>query len=161
MGGEFPAKKSESPYVKGRRAVSPGGLPRFLRPCHLTGSPTDLAAVDCTATAAGSIRVVTIDGLPWFVAIDVCRTIDLNTKHGSVSHHVEKLDRDEQAKAPSLPDGEVKAGTLLVSESGLYKAEAKEFQNWFTKVVLPAIRSGALEGYTPAGRPRETPIASY
>ncbi len=81
------------------------------------------------------------------MAADVCKALDLGLKNGSVSHHLFKLQTDEKRKAPSLSDGEVRKGMLLVSESGLYrlvmrsdKPDAKWFQDWVAREVLSAIR---------------------
>lgn len=85
--------------------------------------------------------MVTLDGNPWFVAADVCRTLGISNP----SVAVRALGADEWAKANLAQRGMGSAITL--SESGLYKLvmrsdkpEAKPFQDWVTKVVLPAIR---------------------
>jgi prophage antirepressor-like protein len=105
-----------------------------------------------------TVRVVTIDDAPWFVAADVCRALGLPVENGTTMH-VSKLRPDEKRKirvgdmTPSqdlgTPSGGLNASTtfVIVSESGLYKLimrsnkpEAREFQNWLTRIVLPAIR---------------------
>ena len=95
-----------------------------------------------------TIRVVEIDGEPWFVAADVCRAIAYATKRdGSVNtwNALRPLADDEVSTAPI--SGKGMANAKLVSESGLYKItmrsdkpEARAFQDWVTRVVLPAIR---------------------
>ncbi|WP_142850906.1 BRO family protein [Telmatospirillum sp. J64-1] len=100
-----------------------------------------------------SIRVVTIDGEPWFVAKDVCIVLGLK---GYPSFHTAKLDRSEVQNIPVSKAKNLRLADLfgpkvpvvaLISESGLYKLvmrsdkpQAKPFQDWVTKVVLPAIR---------------------
>lgn len=98
-----------------------------------------------------ALRVVEIDGEPWFVAADVCACTGLT---GYASQHTGKLAPDERrvihlSRAPNMRDlARPKAPTVtLVSESGLYKlimrsdkSEAREFQDWVTREVLPAIR---------------------
>lgn len=97
-----------------------------------------------------TIRIVDINGEPWFVAADVCRVLGLNAHRGSFSHHLARLTDDE---ITSMSDMGVKASgqgmgiAKLVSESGLYKLilrsdkpQAKSFQDWVTRTVLPAIR---------------------
>lgn len=44
-----------------------------------------------------SIRVVTLDGNPWFVGMDVCACLDLkaNPANRSIVHHFRKLDDSE------------------------------------------------------------------
>ncbi len=85
------------------------------------------------------IRVVEINGDPWFVAVDVCNTLGLvNTTMAVAS-----LDEDCKLQFNlGLPGRK----PWIISESGLYKLvmrsdkqEAKGFQNWVVKVVLPAI----------------------
>lgn len=91
-----------------------------------------------------TIRVVTIEGNPWFVAADV-RSI-LNIQQGGKNYatldtaEMTMRDRASLGMKPGRP-------VVLISESGLYKLvlrsdkpEAKPFQDWVTKVVLPAIR---------------------
>jgi len=114
-----------------------------------------------------AIRVVMIDGNPWFVAADV-RSI-LNIQRGGKNYatlgtaEMTMRDRASLGMKPGRP-------VVLVSESGLYKLvlrsdkpEAKPFQDWVTKVVLPAIRkdgayvmgSSVDEAGVPLGRDRE------
>ena len=99
-----------------------------------------------------TIRVITIDGQPWFVAAEHARLL-YNTTTG-LTHVYARLDANEK-KLVTRADGDCfhLFGTsraprlLLISESGLYKLimrsdkpQAKPFQDWVTKVVLPAIR---------------------
>lgn len=83
--------------------------------------------------------MVTLEGTPWFVAADVCRV--LGVANTTVS--VQALDPSEKAKS-SIGSG---PAANLISESGLYKLimrsdkpQAKAFQDWVTKEVLPSIR---------------------
>jgi prophage antirepressor-like protein len=97
------------------------------------------------------LRHVLIDGEPWFVAIDILRCLGLDTTRRS-SNAIRPLREDEKVaikrgEYPELDAG-YKAPTLsVVSESGLYKLimrsdkpVAREFQDWVTREVLPAIR---------------------
>lgn len=104
------------------------------------------------------LRVVLIDGNPWFVAQDICRALDVAVRaDGSIntSMATAKLDASEklnlpyqEAKSIGLKETASRAyGVTLISESGIYrmvmrcdKWEARAFQDWVTKVVLPAIR---------------------
>lgn len=92
------------------------------------------------------VRVVMIDGAPWWVAVDLPEvlgwTID-NLRY----HQRTTLGADERgvARLPTIRRGVQPHAT--VSESGLYKLvmrsdkpEARAFQNWVTREVLPAIR---------------------
>jgi len=83
-----------------------------------------------------TIRVVIIDGNPWFVAADVCRALDLNL-WGGTSQHTNKLDKAEKIPVPKgLLGGKGGNQATLISESGLYKLvmrsdkpQAKPFQD--------------------------------
>ncbi|WP_394116904.1 BRO-N domain-containing protein [Xanthobacter lutulentifluminis] len=92
------------------------------------------------------MRVVDIGGEPWFVAADVCRALGMraDATNGSFQNHYRRLATDERRSSP--PSVLITRGTLI-SESGLYKLilrsdkpQAKPFQDWVTRVVLPAIR---------------------
>ncbi|MER7583787.1 Bro-N domain-containing protein [Kitasatospora sp. NPDC097691] len=108
------------------------------------------------------IRVVMIDGEPWFVTKDVCavldrgspswasrmvdpgdtRTVDMRSVHRSST----------QAYGVSAGgNGSVRGNPFLnlVSEAGLYllvmrsrKPNAKPFQEWVTRDLLPSVRRG-------------------
>lgn len=96
------------------------------------------------APANAVIRVVTSNGNPRFVAADIYRAIDLPL--GSQNYHMARLADDEKGyEKIATPGGEQKV--RVVSESGLYKLvmrsdklEARKFQDWVTREVLPAIR---------------------
>lgn len=85
------------------------------------------------------IRVVIIDGEPWFVAADVCAVLDI----GNPSAAAARLDDDEV----TLISTEGGRPANAVSEPGLYalilgsrKPNAREFKRWVTHDVLPMIR---------------------
>lgn len=95
----------------------------------------------------GSVRTVTINGEPWFVASDVCKALDI----GNPSQAISRLDDDEKV---TLTTNEGHSGKLggaqmlnVISEAGLYslilksrKPEAKAFKRWITHEVIPDIR---------------------
>ena len=99
---------------------------------------------------ANQIRVVEIDGQPWFLAKDVCLALGIHVMPGrtqvNTTMALAKLDESERC----FQRIETSAGPrkmAVISESGLYKLimrsdkpEARAFQDWVTKVVLPAIR---------------------
>ncbi|MCK9988843.1 MAG: hypothetical protein AzoDbin1_05315 [Azoarcus sp.] len=107
---------------------------------------------------SNQIRVVMIDGEPWFVAREVCLVLGSYVREdGSVntSTALQPLGSGEkvvisyaEAKRIGLQAYASRAhGMSLTSESGLYKLvmrsdkpQAKPFQDWVTKDVLPAIR---------------------
>lgn len=86
------------------------------------------------------VRVVTVNGDPWFVATDVLATLDLDRTA------YRRLDDDERGVASiHTPGGDQSVSTI--NEAGLYalilgsrKPEAKPFKRWITHEVLPSIR---------------------
>ena len=99
----------------------------------------------------GAVRVVDVNGEPWFVAKDVCECLELTNTSQTLSY----LDDDEKGITTNdTPGGQQEMS--IVSEAGLYslilrsrKPEAKAFKRWITHEVLPAIRKHG--GYlTPA-----------
>ena len=109
------------------------------------------------------VRVVMIDGNPWFVGKDVAECLGFkNTKH-AIKAHVEETDKrifkgsdlrplENNIPKHALPFTFTRAdipnrGLTIINESGLYslvlssKLEtAKEFKHWVTSEVLPSIR---------------------
>lgn len=88
----------------------------------------------------GKVRTVEIDGEPWFVVADVCRSLEISNP----SMAMERLDEDEKAKLNLGLSGGV---TNCVNEYGLYslvlasrKKESKNFKRWITHDVIPSIR---------------------
>ena len=94
------------------------------------------------AEAFGQVRVVDVDGEPWFVARDVCECLELGNPRTSIA----LLDEDEKGvHTMDTPGGAQEMS--IVSEAGLYslilrsrKPEAKAFKRWITHEVLPSIR---------------------
>ncbi|MEI2781557.1 MAG: BRO family protein [Candidatus Competibacter sp.] len=89
---------------------------------------------------AQSVRVLMIDGEPWFVAADVLEVLTLDRKA------LERLDSDEKGVSSIHTLGGPQKMTVI-NESGLYaliltsrKPEAKKFKKWVTSEVLPALR---------------------
>jgi len=83
-----------------------------------------------------AVRVVLRDGEPWFVAVDVCRVLDISNPRDAVA----RLDDDEKADV-GITDasGTQRRETNIISESGLYsliftsrKPEARRFRKWVT-----------------------------
>ena len=108
----------------------------------------------------GTVRALTIDSEPWFVAKDVCDALGIRTNTVRTI-----LDEDEvaEANANSIDIGPEFGGRapLIITEAGLYslilrsrKPEAKAFKRWVTHEVLPAIRRDG--GYM-AVRDNESP----
>jgi prophage antirepressor-like protein len=92
------------------------------------------------------IRVVMLEGVPWFVSADVMAML-----YGQSSGHSHRYDVLGATEALKVTPSQYGLGrgrsSMLLSESGLYKLimrsdkpEAKAFQDWVTKEVLPSIR---------------------
>lgn len=98
-------------------------------------------------TEFGEVRTTIKDGDPWFVAIDICRVLDIANPRDAVS----RLDDDEK-NTVGITDGNRGNPNLnIVNESGVYsliftsrKPEAKAFKRWVTHDVLPTLRK---QGY--------------
>lgn len=91
----------------------------------------------------GDVRIALINGEPWFVAVDVCKALDIVNARDAVK----RLDDDEK-NTVVLTDGiPGNPNKTIVNEYGLYalvlssrKPEAKAFKRWVTHEVLPIIR---------------------
>lgn len=89
------------------------------------------------------VRVVTIDGDPWFVLADLCRVLELSNP----SMVADRLDDDALSTAEVIDSMGREQSARIVSEPGMYavvfmsrKPEAAAFRRWITSEVLPAIR---------------------
>lgn len=91
----------------------------------------------------------------------MCRCLGL-TLVGGASRHLGRLNDDEKTiqhvTHSQIVGGSTSSRTTLIAESGLYKlimrsdkADARRFQDWVTREVLPAIRKDALAYLTPLG----------
>ena len=87
----------------------------------------------------GSIRTIMVEDEPWFVASDICKSLEIQ----NVTQAVQKLDDDERSMFNIGRQGNANC----VNEYGLYnlvlssrKKEAKEFKRWITHEVIPQIR---------------------
>lgn len=93
----------------------------------------------------GEIRIVMIDGEPWFVGKDVAKALGYADPSSAVSKNV---DTEDKTTLLLEQDGSnYKSKTTIINESGLYalifgsKLEsAKRFKHWVTSDVLPSIR---------------------
>lgn len=98
------------------------------------------------------VRVVTINGEPWFVGKDVCEVLGL-AKHDTA---LSRLDDDEKGPhTVGTPGGE--QTVIIVSVPGVFrliftsrKPEAERFKRWLAHEVLPAL--GKTGTYTLPGR---------
>jgi prophage antirepressor-like protein len=91
----------------------------------------------------GKIRVVMIDGNPWFVGKDVAGVLGYEKTRNAIARYV---DAEDALKQGLLSDGGMQE-TIIINESGLYSLilssklpQAKSFKRWVTGEVLPSIR---------------------
>ncbi len=100
---------------------------------------TDLLCFDFSDQA---VRVVLIDGEPWWVAHDICAILNIT----NASHAVSRLD-DDQVCLTQNEALRANGPVNLVSESGLWtlvlrsdKPQAVAIRRWLTDIVLPTLR---------------------
>ncbi len=108
-----------------------------------------------------SIRVLNIEGAPWFVAKDVAEALEYVWK--GTSGTIDHVPDEWRAVCPvQTPSGVQEMVTL--SEPGLTffvnrsdKPKALPFQKWVAGEVLPSIRQTCGYGVHPMHAPRSTP----
>ena len=92
----------------------------------------------------GNVRVVQIDGEPWFVGSDIAKALGYKKPTDAVTNNVDKDDSTREGVMDNL--GRIQQ-MLVVNESGMYSLifgskldSAKRFKRWVTSEVLPSIR---------------------
>ncbi|MXF07390.1 BRO-N domain-containing protein [Escherichia coli] len=104
------------------------------------------------------VRIVNINGEPWFVGADVCSALEIS----NVTDAVSVLDNDEVMTLALTEGHSGKRGGArswnVVSESGFYKLIARSrkattsgtfahrFTNWVFREVIPSIRKTGAYG---------------
>lgn len=88
----------------------------------------------------GTVRTLEKDGEPWFIAVDVCKALELTATA------TRRLDDDEKG----LHSTQTLGGNqemVIINEPGIYslvlgsrKPEAKAFKRWIVHDVIPSIR---------------------
>lgn len=91
----------------------------------------------------GEIRTVTIDNEPWFVGIDVAKSLGYANPKNAVPKHVSEEDK----LGTKIEYAGQRREVTVINESGLYALifrskldSAKRFKHWVTAEVLPSIR---------------------
>jgi prophage antirepressor-like protein len=94
----------------------------------------------------GKVRVVQIDGQPWFVGKDVAEMLGYENGSRDIKRHVDE-DDVTTAMIPQYRNGTLVSKTQIINESGLYSLifgsklpAAKLFKRWVTSEILPSIR---------------------
>lgn len=99
-----------------------------------------------SAELSCNIRTISIDDEPWFIANDICESLEIGNPRSTLA----LLDEDEKG----VHSMDTLGGTQrlsIINESGLYslilrsrKPEAKKFKKWVTAEVLPSIRKHGM-----------------
>lgn len=105
-----------------------------------------------------TVRIVNVYGDPWFVASDVCQSLEISNPTSAVS----SLDNDEVMTLTLTEGHSGKRGGArswnMVAESGFYKLIARSrkastagtfahrFSNWVFRDVIPSIRKTGAYG---------------
>ena len=122
-------------------------------PKHLPPSPEGILQLipppkmrtNCHRALQAQLRIIEIDGKPWFRATDVCKCVGLSTK-GGTRQHMLKLDPDQKQTVSRNTHNRIVGvskfvtqapSARVVSESGLYRlimradgAASKPFRDW-------------------------------
>ena len=99
----------------------------------------------------GEIRIIEMDGEPWFVGKDVAEILGYANPSKALSDHVDAEDKLNNESLSSLNLNLGQRGGWIINESGLYSLvlssklpNAKKFKHWVTADVLPAIRKTGM-----------------
>ena len=112
---------------------------------------TDLTPFDFDGQA---VRVVTIDGEPWFILADLIRVLGMGSKPAQVAA---RLDADGVRQTDPIPDALGRAQSpLIVNEPNMWlvilrsdSPNAEPVRRWVTHDVLPTIRKTGTYGQAP------------
>ena len=95
----------------------------------------------------GEIRIVLINGEPWFVGKDVAEILQYKNTKDALSTHVDSEDKRVIQRSENTTLDIPNRGLTIINESGLYSLilssklkTAKKFKRWVTAEVLPSIR---------------------
>lgn len=99
----------------------------------------------------GQVRVVDVDGEPWFVARDVAKALGYQNTVEAVNTHCKKVNdfRDSKMLPSATP-------MKIIPESDVYRLvmrsnlpDAERFQDWVVEEVLPSIRRAGSYSMAP------------
>lgn len=103
----------------------------------------------------GNVRVIEIDGEPWFVGKDVAEALGYERSDNAIRAHV---DDDDKLMHQISASGQNR-NMAIINESGLYSLvlssklpSAKQFKRWVTSEVLPTIRKTGSFNQLPTGQ---------
>lgn len=118
-----------------------------------TSITADVSDISVIRFDGVKVRIVNMDGDPWFIAKDVCEALEI------VDHKValRRLDTDEKGECLTPTPGGLQI-MRTVCESGFYKLIARSrkattegtfahrFTNWVFREVIPSIRKTGSYG---------------
>ncbi|MCT7977659.1 BRO family protein [Laspinema olomoucense] len=97
------------------------------------------------------VRIVIIDGKPWFVAKDLCEVLEIKNSRDALT----RLDDDEKDTVGITDAIGREQDTTIVSESGMYtlvfssrKPQTKPFRKWLTSKLSSMRQSADLINFT-------------
>ena len=95
----------------------------------------------------GKVRVVEVNGDPWFVGKDVAEILGYTNPNEAIQDHIDEEDKLNSKTLLSFELDLGQRGGWLINESGLYSLilssklpTAKQFKRWVTAEVIPSIR---------------------
>ena len=144
------------PAQSAYQATEPEPIPSTTRADFPMNHSQNSTSMQAFAFDSHAVRVVDIDGQPWFVAKDVCACLEIDNHRNVVA----RLDEDEKG-VQSLDTIGGPQEMAVINESGLYATilrsqgamtpgtPAHAFRKWVTAEVLPAIRRTG--GYSAPG----------
>ncbi|ASR84886.1 antirepressor [Mycobacterium phage StevieRay] len=137
----------------------PGRASAFFGALDRT-APTSTTQAFTYGTAP--VRVVLIDGEPWFVLADLCKVLGLSNP----SVVAQRIDTAALSQTEVSSGGQRRV-VSIVNESGMYevvirsdKPEAVAFRRWVTGTVLPEIRRTGAYG-APVALPDRKTLAQW
>jgi prophage antirepressor-like protein len=102
--------------------------------------------IDFSSEEFGSIRAMTINGVPYFVGKDVAIALGYSKGKSLNNAIIRHVDNDDKGVTEMVTPGG-KQSVTIINESGLYSLilssklpTAKRFKRWVTSEVLPSIR---------------------
>jgi anti-repressor protein len=95
----------------------------------------------------GSVRTLSLDGIPYFVGKDVAEILGYSNTKDAISVHVDEEDKRVIQRSENTTFEIPNRGLTVINESGMYSLvlssklpNARKFKRWITNEVLPTIR---------------------
>ena len=116
-----------------------------------------------THNELGSIRVLDIDGEPWFVGKDLTTALGYSNSRDAIS---KRVDVEDKKSGVAIHDSMGRnQNVVAINESGMYSLilssklpSAKKFKRWVTSEVLPAIRKTGIYSVAGVLTPSDDPV---